>query len=50
MAITWLIEWRIFSSWELSLVFGRTTGAEGAEVVAAALLTGSGSGPAILLA
>ena len=32
------------------VVLGRTTGAEGAGVVAAALLTGSGSGPAILWA
>ena len=48
MAITWLIEWRIFSRVSLSLVLGRTTGAVGAGVVAATLLTVSCSGPAIL--
>ena len=49
MAITWLIEWRILSRVSLSLVLGRTTGAVGAGVVAATLLTVSCSGPAILL-
>ena len=49
MAITWLIEWRIFSRVSLSLVLGRTTGAVGAGVVAATLLTVSCSGPALLL-
>ena len=39
MAMTWLMECRIFSSWSLSLVLGSTTIVEGAEVVAAALLT-----------
>ena len=50
MAITWLMEWRIRSSWSLSLVLGRTTGAEVAWAVAAALLTSSITGPAILWA
>ena len=49
MAITWLMEGRILSRFSLSLVFGRTTGAVGAGVVAATLLTVSCSGPAILL-
>ena len=49
MAMTWLIEWRIFSRVSLSLVLGRTTGAVGAGVVAATLLTISCSGLAILL-
>ena len=48
MAITWLMEWRILSRFSLSLVLGRTTGAVGAGVVAATLLTVSCSGPAIL--
>jgi hypothetical protein len=48
MAITWLIECRIFRRVSLSLVLGRTTGAVGAGVVAATLLTVSCSGPAIL--
>ena len=48
MAITWLMEWRILSRFSLSLVLGRTTGAVGAGVVAATLLTVSCSGPVIL--
>ena len=48
MAITWLMEWRILSRISLSLVFGRTTGALGAGMVAATLLTVSCSGPVIL--
>ena len=42
MAITWLMEWRIFSSCSFSLVLGRTTGAED---MTAALLTSFGRGP-----
>ncbi len=42
------MEWRILSNVSLSLVLGRTTGAVGAGVVAATLLTVSSSGPVIL--
>jgi hypothetical protein len=37
MAITWLIEWRMRSSWSLSLVFGSCSA--GASVVAVVVAT-----------